>query len=176
MASIEVQYYQTNLGELILGSFENQLCLCDWRYRKQRKQIDDRIMQGLGATYTVAKSEVIEEAINQLTEYLNNKREAFSIPLLQVGTNFQKKVWDSLLQIPYGTTETYLELSKRIGNEKAIRAVAAANGANALSIIIPCHRVVGAKGELVGYAGGLYAKKALLSLENSKNDNQLRLF
>ena len=176
MPSIEVQYYQTNLGELILGSFENQLCLCDWRYRKQRKQIDDRITHGLGATFIVTESEIIEETKNQLTEYFSKKKEAFSIPILQVGTSFQKKVWNSLLQIPYGTTETYLELSKRIGNVKAIRAVAAANGANALSIIIPCHRVVGTKGELVGYAGGLYAKKALLSLEDSKNDNQLRLF
>lgn len=176
MPSIDVQYFQTDLGELILGSFENQLCLCDWRYRAQRKQIDDRIMLALGATYTVAESEVAATAMTQLTEYFNSEREAFSLPLLLVGTGFQKKVWDALLQIPYGTTETYLSLSRRIGNAKAIRAVAAANGANALSIVIPCHRVVGAKGELVGYAGGLHAKKALLALEDSKSTSQLRLF
>lgn len=176
MPSIEVQYFKTDVGELILGSFQNQLCLCDWRYRKQRKQIDDRIAQGLGATYTIAESEVVANAKTQLNEYFNKKREEFSIPLLLVGTDFQKNVWHTLLQIPYGTTETYLGLSKRMGNEKAVRAVAAANGANALSIIIPCHRVVGAKGELVGYAGGIEAKKGLLRLEGSKNVNQLRLF
>jgi methylated-DNA-[protein]-cysteine S-methyltransferase len=81
-----------------------------------------------------------------------------------------------LFQIPYGTTETYLGLSKRLGNEKAIRAAAAANGANAISIFIPCHRIVGSKGEMIGYAGGIEAKKGLLRLEGSKNVNQLRLF
>jgi O-6-methylguanine DNA methyltransferase len=176
MPSIEVQYFKTDVGELILGSFQNQLCLCDWRYRKQRKLIDDRITQGLDASYTIAESEVVANAKAQLNEYFNKKREEFSIPLLPVGTDFQIKVWNMLLQIPYGATETYLGLSRRIGNEKAIRAVAAANGANALSLFIPCHRIIGAKGELVGYAGGVNAKKALLSMENSKYVNQLRLF
>lgn len=176
MPFIEIQYFQTAVGELIIGSFSNQLCLCDWRYRKQRKQIDDRLAQGLGASYAFAESEVAANTKAQLNEYFSKQREAFSIPLLLVGTDFQKSVWNTLLQIPYGTTETYLGLAKRMGNEKAVRAVAAANGANALSIVIPCHRVVGAKGELVGYAGGIDAKKALLCLEGSRNASQLQLF
>ena len=176
MPFIEIQYFRTDVGELIIGSFNNQLCLCDWRYRRQRKQIDDRIAKGLGASYAIAESEVIANTKAQINEYFSKQREEFSIPLLLVGTDFQKSVWSSLLQIPYGTTETYLDLAKRMGNEKAVRAVAAANGANALSIIIPCHRVVGAKGELVGYAGGIDAKKALLRLEGSKEARQLQLF
>lgn len=176
MPFIEIQYFQTAIGELIIGSHKNQLCLCDWRYRKQRKQIDDRLTQGLGASYAIAESEVVANAKVELNEYFNKKREEFSIPLLLVGTDFQKSVWDMLFQIPYGTTETYLGLSKRLGNEKAIRAAAAANGANAISIFIPCHRIVGSKGELIGYAGGIKAKEALLCLEGHKESTQLRLF
>ncbi|MCF8381230.1 MAG: methylated-DNA--[protein]-cysteine S-methyltransferase [Bacteroidales bacterium] len=90
------------------------------------------------------------------------ERTEFTIPLLPAGSDFQKKVWNALLQIPYGTTETYLELSKRLSNEKAIRAVASSNGANAIAIIIPCHRIIGSDGKLVGYAGGLEAKRNYL--------------
>ena len=93
-----------------------------------------------------------------------------------MGTEFQKQVWDSLLQVPYGKSETYLGLSKILGNEKAIRAVATANGANAISIIVPCHRIIGSNGDLVGYAGGLPAKKKLLELEGALSTSQLGLF
>ena len=93
-----------------------------------------------------------------------------------VGSDFQKTVWNTLLQIPYGKTETYLGLSKSMNNEKAIRAVASANGANAFSIIVPCHRVIGSDGKLVGYAGGLSVKKKLLELEGALATNQLSLF
>jgi methylated-DNA-[protein]-cysteine S-methyltransferase len=82
-----------------------------------------------------------------------------------VGTDFQKRVWEALLRVPFGTTSTYLQLAKNIKNEKAVRAVASANGANSMSIIIPCHRIIGSNGKLVGYAGGLPIKKQLLKLE-----------
>ncbi len=87
-----------------------------------------------------------------------------------IGTAFQKHVWHELLQVPYGTTSSYLQLAEKIGNQRAVRAVAGANGANAISILIPCHRIIGSSGELVGYAGGLRAKKNLLKLENSLFD------
>ena len=104
-------------------------------------------------------------------------RKKFDIPVRFVGSSFQQKVWNELLKIPYGKTVSYLEISKKIGDEKAIRAVAAANGANAISIIVPCHRVVGSNGELTGYAGGLTVKKKLLHLEKSgKYPEQLELF
>ena len=110
---------------------------------------------------------MIEQTITQLIEYFDGVRKNFDIPLLTIGTDFQKSVWDGLIKIPYGTTASYLELSKNIGYEKAVRAVASANGANAISILIPCHRIIGSNGDLVGYAGGLPVKKKLLELESN---------
>lgn len=128
--------------------------------------IDSRIQKGLRTTYSEENSDVVQEAICQLGEYFNRERRHFDVPLLPIGTEFQKSVWNELLQISYGSTETYLGLSKRLNNTAAIRAVAAANGANAISIFIPCHRIIGSGGQLVGYAGGLQAKKRLLALES----------
>ena len=164
---ISIQYYKTPVGELILGSYDNQLCLADWRYRKMRRTIDTRIQKGLKTEYVEESSEVIVETMKQLDEYFANERKTFDIPLLMVGTDFQKSVWQGLIKIPYGTTASYLELSKNIGNEKAVRAVASANGANAISIMIPCHRIIGSDGALTGYAGGLPIKKKLLELEHN---------
>ncbi len=163
---ISIQYYKTPVGELILGSYDNQLCLADWRYRKMRSSIDTRIQKGLKAEYVEESSEVIVETMKQLDAYFANERKTFDIPLHMVGTDFQKSVWQGLIEIPYGTTASYLELSRNIGNEKAVRAVASANGANAISIMIPCHRIIGSDGALTGYAGGLPAKKKLLELES----------
>ena len=100
----------------------------------------------------------LEEAAIQLKEYFSGERKSFDVKLNPVGTDFQKNVWKLLLEIPFGTTTSYLELSKRFGNTKAIRAVAAANGKNPLWILVPCHRVIGSDGALTGYAGGLWRK------------------
>lgn len=108
---------------------------------------------------------VLEETARQLQEYFSGQRDHFELPLDFEGTPFQKQVWAELLQIPYGQTRTYLEIARRIGNEKSVRAVGAANGRNPISIVAPCHRVIGAKGELTGFAGGLHAKKTLLAIE-----------
>lgn len=174
---ISTQYYKTEFGELILGSFNNQLCLCDWRYRKMRDAIDNRIKKGLNAEYVQQNSPIIAESIKQITGYIAGDRVSFDIPLLLVGTDFQKRVWEELMKIPYGTTQSYLGLAKQMGNEKAIRAIATANGANAISIIIPCHRIIGSGGEMVGYAGGTTTKRKLLELENLNNgDSQIGMF
>ena len=111
----------------------------------------------------------METTREQLDEYLNGDRKEFDIPLLIVGTDFQKNVWNALMKVPYGVTSTYLHLAKDINNEKAVRAVASANGANSIGLIIPCHRIIGSDGELVGYGGGLPVKKRLLKLEHTKN-------
>ena len=95
------------------------------------------------------------------------KRSKFDIPIITIGTPFQEKVWQALLQVPYGSTSSYLQLARYIGEEKAVRAVASANGANSIGIIIPCHRIIGSNGELTGYGGGLPLKKRLLKLENN---------
>ncbi len=174
---ISIQYLKTDFGELILGSFKDELCLCDWRYRKMRTAIDQRIMKGLNASYIEESSNIIKECILQLAAYFEGERKQFDIPLRWVGSDFQKSVWSELLKIPYGETSTYLALSKRLNNPNAIRAVAAANGANAISIIVPCHRIIGSSGKLIGYAGGLTTKKKLLLLETKDQvKDQLELF
>jgi len=170
---IQTQIYSSSVGELLLGDYNNQLCLCDWRYRKMRTEVDTRIQKGLNAVFEEADTPLLVETQKQLEAYFSKKLTVFDLPLLLVGTEFQQSVWNALLQIPYGKTQTYLGLSKQLNNPKAIRAVAAANGANALSIIVPCHRIIGSNQELIGYAGGLTAKKKLLVLEQ---ESQLELF
>ena len=176
MEKILTVEYKSPVGELIIGEYMGEICLCDWKYRKQRARIDERLKSSLKTTFTEGDTATISSLVNQLNEYFERKRKNFDIPLLFVGTDFQKKVWSELLRIPYGTTETYLGLSKRIANEKAVRAVAAANGANAISILVPCHRIIGQNKELIGYAGGLDAKKKILKLEGVQMSEQLSLF
>jgi len=166
--SISIQLYKSPVGELILGSYGDALCLADWRDRKDRSAIDSRVHQGLRVDYSEEESEVLKLASMQLDEYFQGLRHTFDLPLLMVGTAFQKSVWKALMDIPFGTTLSYLELSKRIGHEKGVRAVASAVGANALSLCIPCHRIIGSDGALRGYAGGLEAKKMLLELESEE--------
>ena len=117
--------------------------------------------------------EVLEDAAYQLQEYFEGKRKSFSLTLNPQGTDFQKKVWLALQEIPYGKTVSYLALSKTLGDVKAIRAVAAANGKNPLWIVVPCHRVIGSDGSLVGYAGGLHRKKWLLDHESPVKQQSL---
>ncbi len=163
---ISIQYFNTPVGELILGSYDGKLCLADWRTRKMRERLDERLKKGLNAEYIEEDTEVLKEARKQLTEYFDHKRKSFDLPLLLVGTDFQKSVWQGLIQIPFGHTASYRDLAQNIGNEKAVRAVANANGANAISILIPCHRIIGSNGDLTGYAGGISTKKKLLELEH----------
>lgn len=112
---------------------------------------------------------VLLEAQRQLNEYFEGKRNTFSLELDPIGTDFQKEVWGALLTIPYGETRSYTQIANQLGNPKAVRAVGAANGRNPISIIVPCHRVIGASGALTGFAGGLEAKACLLSLEGVKS-------
>jgi methylated-DNA-[protein]-cysteine S-methyltransferase len=169
MNQINIHYYKTKIGELILGSFDGKLCLLDFRYRKMRKTVDDRIRKGLNANFVEHENEILKKTREQLDEYLNGVRKEFDIPLLMVGTDFQKSVWDALMKIPYGKTASYLDIAKCINKEKAVRAVASANGANSLNLIIPCHRIIGSNGELVGYGGGVPVKKRLLTLEQNNS-------
>lgn len=117
--------------------------------------------------------EVLEDAVYQLHEYFKEERKVFNLTLNPEGTSFQKKVWKALEDIPYGKTISYMDLSKTLGDPKAIRAVAAANGKNPLWIVVPCHRVIGSDGSLTGYAGGLHRKKWLLELESPAKQTSL---
>lgn len=116
---------------------------------------------------------VLKDAVKQLKEYFEGNRTVFELRLNPSGTDFQKKVWEALLQIPFGKTISYLELSKQLGDVKAIRAVASANGKNPLWIVVPCHRVIGTNGDLTGYAGGLHRKKWLLEHESPAKQTTL---
>lgn len=112
------------------------------------------------------ETELLRKASEQLIDYFEGKRKSFELPLSPRGTDFQQSVWKALLEIPFGETRSYGDIAKRIGNPKASRAVGMANNKNPIAIFIPCHRVIGANGSLVGYGGGLDIKKYLLSIEN----------
>ncbi len=159
------QRYHSPCGDLILGSFGDRLCLCDWVVEQHRNIVDRRLRKMLQATCEERPSAILREATEQLDAYFARERTHFSLPLLFVGSDFQQQVWHSLLEIPYGKTLSYGELARRIGQPTAVRAVANANGANALSIFVPCHRVIGSNHSLTGYGGGLAAKQFLLQLE-----------
>lgn len=164
---IQTQRYNSPCGDLILGSVEDKLCLCDWATDIPRDVVNRRLQKVLQARYEESISDIIQETARQLDEYFHGIRTAFDIPLFFVGTEFQKSVWSQLLEIPYGKTLSYGELAKQLNMPKAVRAVANANGANAISILTPCHRIIGSNHSLTGYAGGLAAKKWLLDLETN---------
>lgn len=149
---METAYIQTPLGITKLKGDENGL--------------NSITVMDVEEELTEVIPEALEDASYQLQEYFEGKRESFNLDLNPQGTDFQQRVWNALLDIPYGKTTSYLELSKTLGDVKAIRAVAAANGKNPLWIVIPCHRVIGSDGSLTGYAGGLHRKKWLLDHEN----------
>jgi methylated-DNA-[protein]-cysteine S-methyltransferase len=131
---------------------------------------DDNVIYSLnfkeGLETEITDNMILRQCKIQLDEYFEGKRQRFDLPLSITGTDFQEKVWNALLDIPYATTITYKELALRLGDVKAIRAVAHTNGLNKFMIILPCHRVIGTDGKLVGYAGGLKRKKWLLEHEN----------
>lgn len=164
---IITRMYESPCGTLMLGSFGDRLCLCDWQVEKHRERVTDRLRRMLDADFVDGTSSVIDTAIVQLDEYFAGQRKEFDIPLLFTGTDFQRKVWNALLTIPFGKTISYGEMAHQIGMPKAVRAVANANGANAISIFAPCHRVIGSDHSLTGYGGGLAAKRYLLALECS---------
>ena len=162
---ILTQRFQAPCGMLVLGSTDDKLCLCDWEVEPHRTRVDQRLRKILQAEIRWEASAVTERAAEALREYFAGRRSQFDIPLRLVGTPFQLSMWHSLLDIAYGQTLSYADMARRIGRPSAVRAVANANGANALSIFVPCHRVIGSDHSLTGYGGGLDAKRYLLTLE-----------
>ncbi len=157
-------YSASPVGELLLLSSTAGLLAI--RFEEEAKAL-------LPSAEWRCEAEPFHEAIEQLQEYFAGERVDFDLPLAPQGTPFQLKVWKALQKIPYGETISYAELARRIGNPAAVRAVGAANGSNPIPIIIPCHRVIGSNGALVGYGGGLHIKKALLALEKTQNAKRL---
>ncbi|WP_297799855.1 methylated-DNA--[protein]-cysteine S-methyltransferase [uncultured Polaribacter sp.] len=159
MYSTETTYYKTPIGTAKIVGDENGI--------QAVSILDDDLETSSKTPYC------LQDCVVQLEEYFQGKRESFNLTVNPKGTPFQIKVWKKLLKIPYGKTRTYLEQSKALGDVKAIRAVASANGKNPLWIIIPCHRVIGSDGSLTGYAGGIWRKKWLLAHENPLKQQSL---
>jgi methylated-DNA-[protein]-cysteine S-methyltransferase len=162
---VNIQHHKTEISELVLGSFGGKLCLLGFGDREMRRAVDGRIKKWLDADFVEQDDEILEKTRKQVDEYLDGSRKEFDMPLLMVGTDFQRRVWKALMKVPYGVTATYGQIAEDIGSPKAVRAVGNANSANPISIIVPCHRIIGSNGELVGYGGGLSVKKRLLKLE-----------
>ena len=165
MKQVNIQYYNSPCGEIILASMGDELCLCDWNEMPCAERNKHRLLRYMKADFKIETSPILDQTKKQLDEYFGGNRKIFDIPLHPVGTDFQKKVWHALLEIPYGETRSYKEIAISIGKANGIRAVASAIGANGISIFVPCHRVIGSNHSLTGFAGGLDAKRKLLELE-----------
>ena len=159
MESNQTAYYKTPIGTAKIVGDENGISAVT--------VIDDDIET------STEISENLKDCMQQLEEYFNGSKKEFNLKLNPQGTDFQKRVWKELLLVPYGKTRTYLEQSKQLGDVKAIRAVASANGKNPIWILIPCHRIIGSDGSLTGYAGGIWRKKWLLEHENPSTQQSL---
>ncbi|MBR5269054.1 MAG: methylated-DNA--[Anaerotignum sp.] len=147
----KIFFYETPVGKLCVGEEDGVIVRTTW--------------SKIPTEYILEETELILQCKMQLDEYFRGERKTFDLPLAPKGTDFQKKVWNALKEIPYGETRTYGEIAAAVGNPKAARAVGMANNKNPIGIIIPCHRVVGANGKLVGYAGGMEKKEWLLQFE-----------
>jgi AraC family transcriptional regulator, regulatory protein of adaptative response / methylated-DNA-[protein]-cysteine methyltransferase len=157
---------ETPIGEILACSVDEGICLVEFTDSPNYDANLKSLTSVLNSHILLSLNEHLDNLENQLFGYFNGSRKDFTVPIFLVGTDFQKKVWTHLLSIDYGKTSTYKEQSISLGNVKAIRAIASANGANRIPIVIPCHRVVGSKGKLTGYSGGLWRKEYLLDLEN----------
>lgn len=154
------------VGQLTLIASDRGLAAVLW-------ENEDPKRVGIDKGEQRAEFPLLINAAQQLHEYFNGSRKTFELPLDFYGTEFQQQVWQALLTIPYGQTRSYLQIAQQIGNEKSVRAVGAANGKNPISIIAPCHRVIGSSGKLTGFAGGLEAKAFLLQLESPAPQSDL---
>ncbi len=162
---ITINRVATPLGPMMIGVTDEGLCLLEFTDRKMIETQLEVIKRRMKAEMVTGKHPMIDRVSMQLDEYFDGKRKEFDVPLVVPGTEFQQKVWDALLKIPYGITRSYKQQADVVGDVKAVRAVARANGENRISIIIPCHRIIGSDGSIVGYGGGIHRKQWLLKHE-----------
>jgi len=167
MEIIHRKTIQTPLGEMFACAVDEGICLLEFTDRKNMEKQFKSLSTALHAEIVEKDHQHFQQLEKELAEYFEGKRERFETPLFITGTEFQKKVWQLLRAIPMGEIRTYKQQSEFLGNPKAIRAVGTANGINKIAILIPCHRVIGSNGELVGYAGGIWRKQKLLELEKA---------
>jgi len=164
---IDLKRIETPLGTMFACAVEEGICLLEFTDRKNIEKQFLSLSKALNSEIVQGENKHFKQLEDELKEYFEGKRQQFEVPLYITGTEFQGKVWQLLREIPLGETRTYKQQSERLGNLKAIRAVGTANGINKIAILIPCHRVIGSKGDLIGYAGGIWRKQKLLELENA---------
>lgn len=164
-AVVSTRKFTLPCGTLLLGAVDGKLAFSDWESGWHRASVQKRIDRFLKGPYENRPDALLDRTEAELREYWEGKRRTFELPLLFLGTDFQKDVWNALLDIPWGETVSYGDLAGRIGRPKAVRAVGVAVGENPFSIIVPCHRVIGKDGSITGYGGGLDAKRMLLGIE-----------
>ncbi|MCP4176445.1 MAG: methylated-DNA--[protein]-cysteine S-methyltransferase [bacterium] len=161
----------TPIGDMLGAASDNGICLLEFTGLDRCEKNLSIVSKDLKIVSTNKAEKHLNELDLQISEYFEGKRKEFDIPIdINIGTLFQKQAWDALLTIPYGVTKSYKEQAEIIDNPKAVRAIGNANKRNPISIIVPCHRVIGANGKLVGYGGGLWRKKYLLDFETSNNN------
>lgn len=163
---IKVHVFRFETGDMMLGEYKSRLCMCDWLVSNKHRQVEKRLLRYTKTTFIEESTPLLENAAAQLGGYFTTCKRTLDLPFVLYGTPFQIEVWNSLCRIPYGKTVSYGELAESIGRRNSVRAVAAAVGANPMSILIPCHRVIGSDGALVGYAGSLPVKRRLLAIES----------
>lgn len=167
MEIIHQKTIQTPLGEMVACAVDQGICLLEFTDRKTIEKQLNALSKALKADMVEKEHSHFRQLEEELIEYFDGKRSRFDVPLFTTGTEFQEKVWQLLRKIPMGEIRTYKQQSELLGNPKSIRAVGTANGINKIAILIPCHRVIGSNGELVGYAGGIWRKQKLLELEKA---------
>jgi len=167
---ISVTRVTTPLGPMLLGATEEAVCLLEFVDRRMLPRQIQRLRRGLGAVFVQGENPVVREASRELRAWFEGSLRDFSVPLRPCGSPFQLRVWEELGRIPYGTTASYGDIAMCVDRPQAVRAVGTANGANAIAIMIPCHRVIGADGRLSGYGGGLWRKQRLLDLERGNRE------
>ena len=165
---VTVKRILSPLGPIFAGSTDEGICLLEFTDRRMIETQIKRLRKSLKAEFVQGESDHVKKLESQLKEYFAGKRKEFDIPIVFTGTEFQKKSWDALMKIPYGETRSYQDQARNVGDPKAVRAVARANGDNKISIVVPCHRVIAKNGKLAGYGGGLWRKKYLLDLERNR--------
>ena len=167
-SSIWINRIATPLGSMIVGVHDNGLCLLEFAERRMLDTQLKRLSQRMGRVFLPGDHPMMDRVKKGLDAYFNGSLREFAVPWQSPGTVFQEAVWQALTEIPYGETRSYADIANQIGHHDAVRAVGRANGDNRIAIVIPCHRVVGAGGELTGYGGGLWRKEYLLALEQAQ--------
>ena len=165
---VTVTRITTPLGPMVAGSVDDALCLLEFADRRMIETQIVRLQKRLGCVFVPGTSVLLDLLAGELESYFRGGLTEFSVPLRTPGTEFQRRVWSKLRDIPYGTTRSYGGIAAEIGRPTAVRAVARANGDNRIAILIPCHRVVGSDGKLTGYGGGLWRKQRLLEIEQER--------